>query len=121
MATAQTSAAAAHPAALVAARPRRADPRQTARLVALLGVNLWATFVMVPSLYLARSGPGRLVLGAIPLLVLAVAAYRLWPLGLLLLYPAALVAVPALDRALVGVNVVGFASFWITAVRPRLP
>jgi hypothetical protein len=77
-------------------------------LAAALGVNLWATMVLVPALYLrasARSGVALWLLCALgpPLLAAGVARRSRWLL--LFVFPAALVAAPAFEPALAGPSV----------------
>jgi hypothetical protein len=98
------------------AAPLQVSRRAASRLAALLGINVWITLVMVPALYLGHASPARSTLLGFPLVLLAVAAARLWPVGLLMLYPLSLVAVPAADRSLVGINVISPTGFWITAL-----
>ncbi|HEY3352607.1 MAG TPA: hypothetical protein VGQ83_05130 [Polyangia bacterium] len=85
--------------------PTRKGPQL---LAAALGVNLWATMVLVPALYLRASAQSAVLLWLVcalaPLLLMAGVWWRSRWL-LLLAFPGALVAAPAVEPALAGPSV----------------
>ena len=77
-------------------------------LAAALGLNLWVTMVVVPAVYMRRSvaSAGLLwVLGAVGVGLLALGVLRRSRVVLLLVFPAALAAAPALEPAVAGPSV----------------
>jgi hypothetical protein len=94
---------------------RRRSPWDAAIL--LLGVNLWVTFLLLPSLYLGKRGlplPTLAVLVGSPGILLLGVRRRSEAL-LLALYPVALALGPITLPSLVGINVYTTASFTLVA------
>jgi hypothetical protein len=75
-------------------------------VAAVLGLNLWVSFVLVPGLFIGSFARVRafLLVAPVPLAVLAVGIARRSPLWLLLVYPATLLVPVALDPRTVGEN-----------------
>jgi hypothetical protein len=88
--------------------------RAFADIVALaLGINVWVSIVLLPSLFVGRwASPGN----ALPLLMLVLGLWRRSELVLLLLYPAALLVPVGFAPELASAHVYGPARFVIVGV-----
>ncbi len=85
-------------------------------VAASLGLNVWVSVVLLPALFIGKTGGNDLLLGLIPLLVLGLGLWRRSEAVLLLAYPAAVLVPIAVHPVMASAHVYGPIRFVTVAI-----